>query len=224
MERININATNIDTYYEKINAEMDAYFNIHISPKQLSMYFDNKDNLSNFKKKCGLESVVNIDKVIKDILHDRLSVVTESIYTYDVFNKMTKNDIFKGLDRANTSIQNVLADYFELPLSKIEYVDMDKNIYNINGDKYFCFDAKNNNTVANNIIDYIVDDITKQDFELSFLDVNIQMSKFIDVKLFRESLIKSIGIEQLTKFFSLYNKCEYITTIKDSYFVWYIAD
>ncbi len=216
MEKVKITSDNISDYYSLINDKLDAYFKFHISPKSLLKYFSNSENLENFKQKNSIENIENINLVIQDVLKDRHNILTESIQTFDMFKDVSNIDIiFNGTKGGDIKIQTILADFFEVPLSKISMKSVDKNIYIVNSNEYYCFDQDNLLKIKNNIIDFIINELKKQRLTIDFLKMDFSLNEFIEEYTFKKTLDNIINNNHITQFLSLTDICKYVGTHKN---------
>jgi hypothetical protein len=216
MEKIKITSDNIEHYYNVINDKIDDYFKFHVSPISLLTYFSNNENLESFKIKNKLENIQNIDVVIKDVLNDRNNILKESIQPFELFKNTTDIDyIFTGIEKGNSKIEAILADFFELPLSKVNLKTAEKNIYTVNSNEYYCFDSDAILKIKNNIIVFIINELKKQRISIAFLKMEFDISEFVDVESLTKTLNDIVNNNHITQFLSLTNICKYVGTHKN---------
>lgn len=135
MEEIK-NREELNKYYNIVRDAMDEYFKFNISPLSLKKYLKNKKNLSRFKKENELSRVKNIDKVIRDVLDDKIamfSIKKFDNYSYNLTLESidTETHLFRGLEEPTDSYDKAVANKFGVDLQYIELIDTEKHIFRV---------------------------------------------------------------------------------------------
>ncbi len=101
MGEININKDNIDSYYALVNDKIDEYFKLHLKPSALQQYFGDISNLNSFKKRNELDNVIGIDRIINDVISDRVSMLSETVQFFTDFKQQLDIEfMFNGIEPA----------------------------------------------------------------------------------------------------------------------------
>lgn len=220
MEKINIDKDNIDKYYSIVNGKIDEYFNLHLSPIALEKYFSVTSNLDSFKKKNSLNNVIGIDRIIKDVISDRVSMLSETVQFFNDFRNQTDLEfIFNGIEPANTTVEAVLSDYSHLPMSKITIDNVAHNLYNVGNKKMYCFNQNTFNIIKSNIVEKIYQSILNDRAEMMFIGLSINMSDILDKNALRKVINETVNKIHITKFLSLISTVQYMELYKNHY-IW----
>lgn len=218
MEKINIDKNNIDSYYTIVNSKIDEYFKLHISPIAIEKYFSDISNLTSFKQQTTLTNVNGIDRIIKDVISDRVSMVSETVQFFTDFKNQTDlNFIFNGIDPADATVEAILSDYLKLPMSKITIDNKQHNLYNVADKKFYCFNQNSFDIIKNNIIEKIYNNILNDRAEIMFIGLSINMSDILDKNALRETLDETLNKFHVTKFLSLIKNVQYLEIYKNHY-------
>ena len=86
-------------YYNLVNQYVDEYVDKwKIKPTNLKNYLlGNKSRLVNFLERKGLKDVGNIDRVVLDVIEDRVAMHNDGVITFENF-KLFESEEFKVID------------------------------------------------------------------------------------------------------------------------------
>ena len=166
------NSEEINKYYKLINEYIDIYLdNWKISPKKLKRYLSS-ERISNFLEKKGLKEIKNIERIIEDVIQDRISIETDSVMTFESFESFELNEknsdlsqcLHIGINKSNINHEKILADHFDISLSQIDSINSDLHQFKINDDKFIIYDEKEIEIIKSNIKDWMIEKILLDKF------------------------------------------------------------
>lgn len=219
------NSEDANKYYKLINGYIDEYVEKHkIDPLKLKKYLKNNQKMISFLKRKGLNDIKNINRVLDDIIDDRISIekdLVKNFESYKVFesNIFNINDcIDKGVDVSNITHEKIIADYFDISLSHINIINSNKHIFEVetlNG-KLQCIVFNNNdiNIIKENLKEYYLNKF--KNYKLKVDTIDILSSLIVDDKKLEEHLELIINDDEVFKFLSNQNSCKGIK-IKDNF-------
>lgn len=179
---IKINIDNIDEYYEIVNTKIDEYFKHNIDPKSLKRYLKRgSSGMSRFIAKSKLDDVKNIEKVIEDVVDDRIA---ESELEITTFENFTPNDFYIKFDTDET-VHKVIADLYKVSLG---HLVTDKNhikLTRIKSEKeIFVFNSSQLDDLYNQICNKMYTQIKKDILTFELLDIDIVLKDKIEESYF----------------------------------------
>lgn len=185
-----IDRENIDDFYQSVNTKIDRFFKNNVSAKQLKRYLKpGSKGLERFIKREELEDVKNIDKVISDIIEDRLAMeeTGRTILTYESYINETYDIKFKLDDK----YKPLIADLYKVSLGHIEGDNNYLKITRLKDDiELYVFTKEMIDEIFSEIIDKIYQDFSKRSYTFSELDINIPFH------IFDEDTFKNIILEK----------------------------
>lgn len=211
------NSEDANKYYKLINGYIDEYVENHkISPLKLKKYLKNNQKMISFLKRKGLDSIKNINRVLNDIIDDRISIEKDSIKSFESYKVFESNifDIndcmYKGIDMSNISHEKILADYFDVSLGHINIIDSNKHVFEVetlNG-KIQCIAFNNNDMsiIKENLKEYYFNKI--QNYKLKMDNINFLLSLITDDKKLEDCLNSNINYEEVVSFISNQKSCK----------------
>lgn len=122
----------IGIYYDKINELVDKYINDwNVKPSKLQNYLrvGNK-RFEQFISKSGLSDFKFINKVVTDVLEDRLAMENDGMLTYESY--LIKEGILSDIDSSSIEHEKVLADLYNTSLGHINILDAKRHLYEVN--------------------------------------------------------------------------------------------
>ena len=132
------NSEDANKYYQLVNQYIDEYTDTHkIRPVNLGRYLKNSDKLKNFLERKGLKDVQNINRVISDVVEDRIAMEKDLVKTFESFKMFESEEfkilnlrqcLYKGIDKSNIHHEKILADYFDVSLSHVDIIDSDTGL------------------------------------------------------------------------------------------------
>lgn len=216
-----INSEDLKKYYGMINGFIDNYIEEYkISPKNLKKYLSDKNKFNNFVKRNNLEGIKNIEKVITDVLDDR-------VWMYNDLNKVSNKNknsymkkeslnikkfgqyikestggvkIFSSVGKPTIEHEKVLSDYLDVSLSSIEGANGE---FSVNGEIYTVFLEGEIDKIRGEIMEHYVESILGKEispdkfhFDLESEDgIYIPISEIVNEKLLKESLDEIVDID-----------------------------
>lgn len=187
---IKINIDNIDEYYELVNKHIDEYFNHNIDPKALKRYLKRDSiGIDKFIKKSNLEEVQNIEKVIEDVINDRIAVKEMEILTFENFSTDKFNIRFDIKDE----ILHIISDLYKVSLGHLKIDRNNIKLTGIGKDKeIYIFNREHLDIIYNQICDKLFEKISKESLSLDILDINIPLKNKIDKDYFKANIFEQI--------------------------------
>ena len=216
------NSEEINKYYKLINEYIDIYLdNWKISPKKLKRYLSS-ERISNFLEKKGLKEIKNIERIIEDVIQDRISIETDSVMTFESFESFELNEknsdlsqcLHIGINKSNINHEKILADHFDISLSQIDSINSDLHQFKINDDKFIIYDEKEIEIIKSNIKDWMIEKILldKISIKIGNKDLNLEISNVIDKEKLENYL--SQEIKEIKSIISSILGCELIKSEK----------
>lgn len=143
-EVIEIDQSNINSYYKKVNDAVDAYFNDHkVRPSSLKRFLKPKSKgIEKFIEMNDFKNVKNIEMIIRDVVDDRYSMEQDGVLTFESFHEINENfnNKVNEIDQLKSILQKpdspikfekVIADKYNVSLGHVEEFDLDKHEYNV---------------------------------------------------------------------------------------------
>lgn len=184
------NSEDANKYYKLVNTYIDEYTEKHkIKAVNLGKYLKNNVKLINFMERKGLKDIKNINKVITDVIEDRISIEKDTIQKFESF-KFFESDqfiisdlkecLYKGIDKSNINHEKILADHFDTSLSHINIINSDKHIFKIDNTEYIIYTDVELDIIKENIIQYCFNKVFDKSIKLDKIDINLNIKNFID--------------------------------------------
>lgn len=197
--KININPDNINDYYQKINELIDEYFSWNVKPSALKKYFKPGGlGVKKFIERNNLSNVLNINKIIKDVVEDRYSMEKDGVLTFESFGAemvediLSSNDIGTGLDfilynniePSDLKEEKIIADYYRTSLGHVTEVNKDLHEYTVDVLKsdynIIIFSEEDFGKITDNLVEYIMNYLSKKSVTVAPLNINVQLDHLID--------------------------------------------
>ena len=146
------NREEANKYYQQINQLVDNYIdNYKIRPSKLRSYFKpNSERFQRFLKKNGLDSIDGANRILNDVIDDRVSLEKDGVVTFETFKYFESDEfkirsmrecLYKGIEKSTLAQEKVLADFFDTNLGSIDIIDSDKHIFKIDDENLLASDA-----------------------------------------------------------------------------------
>ena len=210
--KINIKPDNINEYYDKINILIDEYFTWDIRPSALKKYFKPSGlGIKKFIDRNNLSNVVNINKIINDVIEDRYSMEKDDVLSFESFEWTDVNEIlssddsgtgldyilYNGLDATELKDEKIIADYYRIGLGHITEVDKELHEYTVDGLKgdynVIIFSEDDFGKITKNLVDYLIKYLGSKTVFVKPLNLNnISLEHLID----RESVEAMVDSKQ----------------------------
>ena len=200
------NREDANKYYQQINELIDDYMDKwKIRPSNLKRYLQpGSERFTKFLHRNNLKEVNGIDRVLSDIIEDRVNMEEDGVLTFESFKLFESNDfkvsnlkqcLYKGIDKADLNMEKVLADVFDTNLGSIDVVDSDKHIFNVDNLNVIVYSKEDLEIIKNNIIDYLYEELKSKKVLLGGL-VELPLSSITgDVGYIRFSIGSELDLE-----------------------------
>jgi hypothetical protein len=221
------NTEDANKYYQLVNQYIDEYIDKwKIKPTNLKNYLlGNKSKLVNFLERKGLKEVSNIDRVVKDIVEDRVAMFKDNVMTFENFKIFESDEfkivelkqcLYKGVDKSTIEHEKVLADYWDVSLSQIDPVSPEKHIFKINDLNVVIFNSGELSIIKENIKEYALNQVFNKNLKLDLgntsIDLEINIKDFIDSEKFKSKIdeeLSDVKIKEIVSSILGCNRGEY---------------
>lgn len=224
------NREELNKYYNVINELIDEYIEKwNIRPSRLKKYLKpNSKRFNNFLKRNNLYEIKGADKILKDVISDRVSMEKDKILkfeSYKIYESINENKldefIFTGIDKADIKMEKILADRFDTNLSDISVIDSQKHLFKVEGwnttNKVFIFSKEDIDLMKENIFNYLYDQFKLK--KLSLIDdISIELDSLITREKFDEKLEGVLDQKKLINKISKILHSEFLWN-NDNYFI-----
>lgn len=223
-----MNTEELNGYYTKVNKLIDEYIEKwNIKPSRLRKYLKvGTQRFENFLMRNNLEEVPHINKIVIDVISDRISMERDNVLTYESYTYSEhdlNHDIFKGIEKANIELEKILADHFDTGLSSIDIIDSAKHIFSIDSwseeHKVVIFSKEDIEVIKDNILEHFKKETKK---EIMVHDLKINLSEIIDISKFEKEISNKITddytINSINSILSIDKEYE-LSKTKD-YYIW----
>lgn len=195
-------------YYQQINELIDDYMDKwKIRPSNLKRYLQpGSERFTKFLHRNNLKEVNGIDRVLSDIIEDRVNMEEDGVLTFESFKLFESNEfkvsnlkqcLYKGIEKADLNMEKVLADVFDTNLGSIDIVDSDKHIFNVDNLNVIVYSKEDLEIIKNSIIDYLYEELKSKKVLLGGL-VELPLSSITgDVGYIRFSIGSELDLESV---------------------------
>jgi hypothetical protein len=169
------NREDANKYYQQINELIDDYMDKwKIRPSNLKRYLQpGSERFTKFLHRNNLKEVNGIDRVLSDVIDDRVNMETDGVLTFESFKifesdefktSSLKQALYKGIEKADLNMEKVLADIFDTNLGSIDVVNSDKHIFKVNDwngkdINVLIYSKEDLELIKNNIIDSLYEEL-----------------------------------------------------------------
>jgi len=170
-------------YYSLIDSHIESYVNNYYSKygvearKIEEHLLKNKGLINDFLKKRGLSEVSGINRIVQDVLEDRIALHKDSVMTFESFSFSEKSNtsssfkecLFLGISEPTIEHEKLLADLFDCSLSHIECVNSQKRIFRIDSSELvsvIVYTDSELDVIYENMLDYLVDKFLKKELSV----------------------------------------------------------
>lgn len=195
------NREEANKYYQLVNELVDDYIDKwKIRPSNLKRYLKpGSERLNKFILRNNLSEVVGINRVINDVIEDRVSMEKDGVMAFESFKYFESSDfkinslkqtLYKGIEKSDINMEKVLADYFDTNLSDIDVIDSDKHLFKVSGwsdenIKVIIYSEEDLEVITNNIFEHLYDELVKKEVEITE-NIKISLNKLIDKDKFND--------------------------------------
>lgn len=211
------NREDVNKYYQLINGLVDDYIDGHkIRPSRLSAYLKpGGQRFNKFLERNKLKDIKGAEVILKDIIEDREHMEKDGVITFESFNLLESSEykisslkqcLYKGIDKADLSMEKALADYFDINLGAIDVVDSDKHKFKIEdwkNDDWYCvvYTKEEIDNIKMNLVEHLFENVSVMEIEL--IDgLKVKLENLIDSKSFEEKIEKILSEEKLRQIIS----------------------
>jgi len=225
------NTEDANKYYQLVNQYIDEYVDKwKIKPTNLKNYLlGNKSKLVNFLERKGLKDIGNINRVVLDVVEDRVAMHSDGVMTFENFKFFESEEfkiidmkqcLYKGIDKATVEHEKILADYWDASLSQIDIVSAEKHIFKVDkglssfddGMNVVIYNESEINTIKENIKDYVLNQTFNKNIKLdlgnSDLDLKINVKDFMDEDKFKNKIDEILTPENVKSIISSILNCK----------------
>lgn len=195
------NREEANRYYQLVNELVDDYIDKwKIRPSNLKRYLKpGSERFNRFILRNNLSEVTGINRVIKDVIEDRVSMEKDGVMAFESFKYFESSDfkidslkqtLYKGIEKSDINMEKALADYFDTNLGDIDVLDSDKHLFKISGwsdedIKAIIYSEEDLDVITNNIFEHLYDELVKKEVEITE-NIKISLNKLIDKDKFNE--------------------------------------
>ena len=217
------NSEDANKYYQLVNQYIDEYVDKwKIQPTNLKNYLlGNKSKLVNFLERKGLKEISNIDRVVKDIVDDRVAMFSDGVMTFENFKFFESDEfkvvelkqcLYKGIDKSTIEHEKLLADYWDVSLSQIDQISPEKHLFKVDDFNVVIFNSGEISIIKENIKEFALNQVfdanVKLDLGNSSIDMKINIKDFIDSEKFKSKLEEELTIDKVKSVISSILGCE----------------
>ena len=220
-------------YYNLVNQYVDEYVDKwKIKPTNLKNYLlGNKSRLVNFLERKGLSDINNIDRVISDVIEDRVAMYNDGVMTFENFKLFESDEykvqylhqcIYKGISNPTINHEKFLADFYDVSLSEISLLPpQERHSFFVSGQnspiKIYSNDEIS--IITENILDYSFNQTFNKEISLDLgkNDFKIKLSEFLTEQSFKDKFKLIITRENVIEIISELTLSKRETKIDDEY-------
>ena len=201
-------------YYQVINGLVDDYIDKwKIRPSSLKRYLQpGYERFNKFLERNKLKDIKGAEVILKDIIEDRNHMESDGVITFESFKLFEseefkihslKQSLYKGIEKATSSQEKVLADHFDTNLGDIDIVDADKHIFKINDwnnqdIKVVIYSKEDLEIILGNMIDHLYTELSKSKISLTD-SISIELSDLVKEEVFENKMFDFFTPEFLNK-------------------------
>lgn len=191
---MSISREELNNYYNKVNSLVDDYVEKwKIRPSQLKRYFKpGSENFNRLIERSGISNYNGAKQILIDVLDDRLAEEQDGVITFESFKLYESSEfkyssvrecLYRGINRADITMEKSLADYFDTNLGDIDIVDAEKHIFSINdwqGDnlQVVVYSSDEVETILDNLVDFIFEELMQKKIEI-ISNISLNVSSLI---------------------------------------------
>lgn len=215
------NSEDANKYYQLVNQYIDEYTNTHkIDPSQLSRYFKNPQKLSKFIERKGLKDVKNINRVISDVIEDRISIEKDTIKKFESF-KIFESDEFKflnlrqcfykGISNSDVDHEKILADYFDTSLGHINIIDSKKHAFDVESEnECIIYNVEEIGIIKENMKEFFFNEVFNKEIKISSfgIELSFNIKNFINDDKFHNYVDSLLTLDKIVEYTKVLFSCD----------------
>lgn len=197
----NLTSIELSIYYDKINELVDKYVNEWgIAPSNLSSYLKvGNKSFDKFLLRSGLNDFKFINKVITDVLEDRMAMEEDGVLHYGEY--MIKESIFNNISPTTIEHEKVLADLYHTSLGHINILEGDKHLFEVSdfGSKLnvIIYSDQELEDIKKNIKGDFMTKLSGKNIKIDDLNVVLKLSDIISSDKLENKFEESLDYENL---------------------------
>lgn len=208
------NKEDANRYYQVINGLVDDYLDKwKVRPSNLKRYLQpGSERFNKFLERNKLKDIKGADVILKDIIEDRDSMEQDGVITFESFKMFEseefkihslKQSLYKGIEKATSSQEKVLADHFDTNLGDIDIIDADKHIFKINDwnnndVEVVIYSKEDLEVIEGNMIDHLYTELSKSKITLTD-NISIELKDLVKEESFENKMFDIFTPEFLIK-------------------------
>lgn len=202
------NRFDANKYYDIINNLIDEYIDKwKVKPSRLKRYLKpNSKRFDNFISKHNLKDIKGIERVLKDVIEDRVALEKDNVMTFEKYNLLESNDyteelndfLYKGLGKATAEMEKYLADVYDSNLSNVKLIDSDRRFFTVNSwskeYEVVIYSVEDLHIIKENFIDYYYNKLKDKKLKISD-EIDIDIILLVNKENFYNILNKKFSIK-----------------------------
>lgn len=208
------NREDANKYYHLVNELVDDYIDKwKIRPSNLKRYLKpGSERFNKFILRNNLSEVVGINRVINDVIEDRVFMEKDGVMAFESFKYFESSDfkiqslkqtLYKGIEKSDLKMEKILADYFDTNLSDIDIIDSDKHLFKVSGwsdedIKVIIYSEEDLGIITNNMCEHLYDELLNKEVEIAD-NIKINLNKLIDKDKFNEQFTDIFNEKKIIK-------------------------
>jgi hypothetical protein len=229
------NREDANSYYNLINNLVDDYIEKwKIRPSSLGRYLStNSDRFNKFLMRNGLSEIKGIDRILSDVIEDRVSMEKDGVITFENFKYFESDEfkissmkqcLYKGIEKADIKMEKIIADCFDTNLGSIDIIDADKHLFKLDdweGEdlRVIVYSAEDLKLIKNNIIEHLYDKFSKE--KMSIVDdISINLGDMIKSDVFSNTIDDKLNDDKLVDIINGLLSGFKFKLKKSDYYVW----
>ncbi len=208
------NKEDANRYYQVINGLVDDYLDKwKVRPSNLKRYLQpGSERFNKFLERNKLKDIKGADVILKDIIEDRDSMEQDGVITFESFKMFEseefkihslKQSLYKGIEKATSSQEKVLADHFDTNLGDIDIIDADKHIFKINDwnnndVEVVIYSKEDLEVIEGNMIDHLYTELSKSKITLTD-NISVELKDLVKEEAFENKMFDIFTPEFLIK-------------------------
>lgn len=197
------NREDANKYYGLINDLVDDYIDKwKIRPSSLKRYLSpGSQRFNKFLERNKLREIIGADTILKDIIEDRESMELDGILKFESFKMFESEEykiaslkecLYKGIEKATSKMEKIIADHFDVNLGEIDIIDSGKHLFKLNDwnnddHQVIVYTKDEIEVIKFSMIDHLYNEISKKKIELTE-KISIELSDLIKKDQFKERL------------------------------------
>ena len=198
-------------YYSLIDSHIESYVNNYYSKygvearKIEEHLLKNKGLINDFLKKRGLSEVSGINRIVQDVLEDRIALHKDSVMTFESFSFSEKSNtsssfkecLFLGISEPTIEHEKLLADLFDCSLSHIDCVNSQKRIFRVDSselESVVVYTDSELEVIYKNMLEYLVNMFLDKDLSVDSICIG-SLSDIVDSEMVKGRLENVFSLE-----------------------------